>query len=225
MSIQQLEADLREWIARVEEMLGDLAEQVRRLGKICDTLARLPEVPLQTGLIEPKSQFITVAEFLLAGGNRPKSARVIVKATGISRSSLSQIIHRTHRSSFVSFSIPGYSRKKLWALSDEAAIAAAEQLREPEISLQADLFGHRSDLAGLKAVDCCAAILRDHGNEPMNALSMAREALARGYRGRSRGSEDEVLLTTAKSFWAALGRDRRFVEVRALVFALRSDED
>src|SRR5271168_3560747 len=32
----------------------------------------------------------------------------------------------------------------------------------------------------------------------------AREALNRGYRGRAKGSEDEVLLTTAKSFWAAL---------------------
>jgi hypothetical protein len=55
----------------------------------------------------------------------------------------------------------------------------------------------------------------------MSALTLARESLARGYAGESHGSPDEKLLRTAKSFWAALGRDGRFEEVRPLVFALQ----
>jgi hypothetical protein len=42
--------------------------------------------------------------------------------------------------------------------------------------------------------------LKDHGNEPMNALAMAREAIFRGYRGyRVKGSEDEIRIRPTKA--------------------------
>jgi DNA-binding PadR family transcriptional regulator len=205
----------------------ELAERIGRLEEIKEDLEREIEVTremrerLATGQ-RPKSHFLRVAEALLSRNNAPKSARWLLKETGISRSSLSQILHRTNKDAFVSSVIPGFSRKKRWSLTEKGAAEARRILQ----GVQTDLFGVKDgELTGMKAVDCCARILKDHGNEPMNALTMAREAIQRGYKGyRVKGSEDEILLTTAKSFWAALGRDERFEEVRPLVFALREDE-
>ena len=86
--------------------------------------------------------------------------------------------------------------------------------------LQLNLFGVSGDMEGVNAKDCCLRILREKGNRPMNALTLAREALGRGYKGGASGSPDDVLMTTAKSFWARLCRDSRFEEIRPQVFIL-----
>lgn len=108
-----------------KEMDRRLAALGKAIGALEDFLKGDPEaereiverITRNVGDDGPKTQFLKVAEVLLAEGNKPRSARWIVTATGISRSSLSQIIHRTHRESFVSSDIHGYSRKKLWALT------------------------------------------------------------------------------------------------------------
>ena len=204
----------------ITHLLDQFSAYLEQLKEIRDHM--LKELSLQASGSEPKKQYLRIAEFILASRNRPKTARELARGLGISRSSLSQILHRTHKDKFMSASIPGYSKKKLWALTGDAAREAGNQLQ----GVQLTLFDTPNELSTdkfsvMKAVDCCALILRENDNDPMNALTMAREAIRRGYRGKARGSEDEVLLTTAKSFWAALGRDERFEEVRPLVFRLK----
>jgi hypothetical protein len=217
MLSEQQTKELKEQIARLEELNDDLAKQIQKIKEFQDNSSHPGRQPA------PKSQYLRIAEFLLSRENRPRTARAILKATGISRSSLSQILHRTHKDSFVSVPIPGFSRKKLWSLTTLATSLAKHALREAHTKMT--LFGAEGDLSGVKAVDCCAKILTERGGEPMNALTMAREAISRGYKGRSHGEGDEVLLTTAKSFWAALSRDSRFKEVRPLVFALKKQDE
>lgn len=103
-----------------------------------------------------------------------------------------------------------------WLTDDEAiAFRAAVNNREAKAT-QTDEF------AKLDAKAAAVQLLSERGNTPTNALTLAREALARGYRGHAKGTEDDVLMTTAKSFWARLCRDkRRFVEVKPLVFVLK----
>jgi hypothetical protein len=212
----ELANELEDKIRLLEELRDDLANQIESLKELRERAASLGSPRPQ------KSHFLKVAEFLLSRNNRPSSAKALLKGAGISRSSLSQILHKSHKESFVSSSIPGFTRKKRWALTGEGAKEASAALKATFTPI-GDLFDVVGELYGVKAVDCCARILNDHGNEPMNALAMAREAIQRGYRGyKVKGSEDEVLLTTAKSFWAALGRDQRFAEVRPLVFALKN---
>jgi hypothetical protein len=107
--------------------------------------------------------------------------------------------------------------EKVRQLRDKAAHAATA---EPGSHLKADLFGVSGDLAKLNAKECCLRILKEHGNNPMNALTLAREALRRGYKGSAKGTDDDILMTTAKSFWARLCRDTRFEEIRPQVFVL-----
>jgi hypothetical protein len=219
MSTNQMKGSLGERLTRLEEVAADLVDQIRDLKEMQgDTTDQ--GLPLDSGGTpgDQKSQFQRVAEVLMAKGNRPRTASAIMKAAGISRSALSQILHRTHKDYFVSIPIPGYSRKKLWSLSDGAVSQLASPFTQPT------LFGREGDLSHLSGMDCCARILRDHNNQPMDALTMAQEAIARGYRGRAKGKEsaNEVLLTIAKGFWAALGRDERFEVVRPLVFRLRN---
>jgi hypothetical protein len=165
---------------------------------------------------ERKTHFERVVDFLTSEGNRPQSTKAIMAATGIPRGALSQIIYRSHKDAFVS--IRSLSKRKFWTLSEAAVQEAAGQLRPT-------LFGREGDLAELKASDCCYRILKERGGEAMNVLTMAREALRRGYRGGASGTDDDVLMTTAKSFWARLGRDDRFREIRPQVFALTEVAD
>jgi hypothetical protein len=219
VSTDRLKDDLEEQITRLEELVSKLADEIRRLRVIRDAIGDRSASAYAAVPDEPKSQFQRIAEVLMFKGNRPRTTRAIMRETGISRSALSQILHRTHKDSFVSTPIPGYSRKKLWSLTEEAARMAAAQLGTRLGS--PTLFGTEGEFWQMAGVDCCARILREHGNEPMTALTLAREAMQRGYRGRVKASEDEMLLTTAKSFWAALGRDERFEQVRPLVFKLK----
>jgi hypothetical protein len=201
---------LRDLLRTMEALVLDLRNQLAEKRR---TDNETPCTPLGAG---EKSHFRLVVEVLMERGNKPLPASTIVRRAGISRGALSQVLHRTHKDSFISIPIPGYSRKRLWKLTNEAEAAA--QLGSLE---QRTLFEGEGEFAGVKAVDCCFRILADRGNEPANALALAREAIQRGYRGRARGLAEEVQLTTAKSFWAALTRDDRFVEVRPLVFKLR----
>lgn len=197
-----------------KEQLRDLANQLAELTEEIGELVSASSGP------RPRSDYLKVAEYLLSRKNRPIPSKWIIKITGITSSSWSQILHRTHKDSFLAHDMEGYVRRKRYSLTEEAARDAT---RELQMHADLDLIaGESVEFKGLKAADCCAQILKDHDNEPMNALTMAREAISRGYRGfRVRGSEDEVLLTTAKSMWAALGRDKRFEEVRPLVFKLQ----
>ncbi len=69
----------------------------------------------------PKSQFLRIAEFLLSRNNQPTTAKAILLGSGVKRASLSQILHRSHKDSFISVPIPGFSRIKKWALTEAAA--------------------------------------------------------------------------------------------------------
>lgn len=67
------------------------------------------------------------------------------------------------------------------------------------------------DLAGKTAVECCHIILEER-RRPMHAMTIAKEALRRGYVGKASGSAESVESTTFTSFWAVMSRDDRFVQ-------------
>jgi hypothetical protein len=214
MSDEILASQLAERIARLKELRESLSKEIDELEDVRDLVIR-------GGIHRPPlSHFMKIAKFLLSEDNRPRTAKAILKGTNLTRGALSQVLHRTHRNHFVSSSIPGFARKKKWSLTEEAATQAARELQHE----QPTLFGAEGDLSRLKAVDCCARILRDHGNKPMPVYTMVREAIGRGYRGRVRGSDDEVISVMQKSFWAALSRDSRFREIRSMVYQLVESE-
>jgi hypothetical protein len=198
--------ELKQLIQKTAEALKSTLDVQKA---IREELARLGYAPLDLATKEPTTQFERIEAFLRSKGNKPQTSSAIMAATGISRGSLSQILYRTHKDRFVYHSITGYSRKKLWSLKGEVG-----NLPEPE--------QHSSEsLQGKTAIECCEQIIRGHGNLPMNALTIAREAIRRGYRGKVEGGPDDVLMTTAKSFWARMGRDPRFFRVKSEVFRLR----
>jgi hypothetical protein len=217
MDSASLLAELEELLAREEAHKREVEQSIKKLKGLRDRLAHeLPVANVAGVLGEPRTQFERIVTFFRTMGGMPQTTKAIMNATGISRSSLSQLLYRTHRDFFVPTASPGYSRKKLWTLSEEAAAQSRVAWAQP------NLFGIvGGDLAGFNAKDCCQKILEEHDNLPMNALTLAREALARGYTGAAEGTPDDVLMTTAKSFWARLCRDEKFVEIRPQVFVLR----
>jgi hypothetical protein len=166
---------------------------------------------------ESKTDYEKVVEFFREHKNKAASAKMVMKATGVSRSSLAQIFYRTHKDSFVSGPVPGYTKKKWWALKKVALEAGVDEKHDRLPTL----FGDEGDFAQLDAAECCFRILKEHRNVPMSVLTMTREALRRGYRARTRGHEDAILFATTKSFWARIGRDQRFKKVRPFVYALK----
>lgn len=64
-----------------------------------------------------ESYFARIVDFL-RWRVKPQSAKTIGKALGIPRGSLSQILYRSHRDSFVSSVATGYARNRVWALSE-----------------------------------------------------------------------------------------------------------
>jgi len=203
--------------AAVDKVIAQLAERFPGSGRPAGTV------------VGPKTDIEKVLGFFATNENLPSSPKDIMAATGVSRSSLSQILYKNHKDRFEAFLAPGYQKRRLWRLRGVAVEAGAPWSKEAgaagaelsEAHERPTLFGVEGDLAELDAADCCFRILRDHGNQPMNALSLTREALRRGYRARTKGPEDEVLIRTCKSFWARLGRDQRFAKVRPLVYKLR----
>ncbi len=163
---------------------------------------------------ERRTNFDRIAEFIRSQGNQPQTLRSIAKGTEMTNGSITQVLYRTHKDRFICASAPGFQRRKMWSLRGEPT----------ERNGDGTLFDGMS-LEGLAAHECCEQILRDHGNSPMNALTLAREALARGYAGKATGDADDILMTTAKSFWARMGRDRRFFRIRSEKFRLRELSD
>lgn len=62
------------------------------------------------------------------------------------------------------------------------------------------------DLTGKPALECARIIFAERKNAPTHFSVIAREAMRRGYRGRSAGSTEEVENRTINSFWAAMSR-------------------
>lgn len=63
-----------------------------------------------------------------------------------------------------------------------------------------------ADLAGKTSLECAMVILTEKKNEPTHFSSIAKEAMRRGYQGRTSGTSDEVEQRTIKSFWASMSR-------------------
>ena len=64
----------------------------------------------------------------------------------------------------------------------------------------------QQDMVGKPALECVRIILREHNNKPLHFAAIAKEAMRRGYKGRSQGSQEEIESRTANSFWAAMSR-------------------
>ena len=133
-------------IDRLGELVEEMAIELDKLRQEREAGAKKIVLP---------TDFLKVADFLLAKKNRPRSAWAIMKATGITRSSLSQILHRTHKGMFVGHEVPGYSRKKFWSLTDEAAKEAKSLIEhETRRSQMTTLFElEEGEFTGRKAVD------------------------------------------------------------------------
>jgi len=210
--------ELEKLIASSELQRRDLERLVQSLKELRDRAAHADQVGEPIEIAESKTHYERVVEFFVQQENRPHSMRAIVSATGIPAGSLSQVFYRTHAASFERSATPGHVRKKLWQLTDAIFRAGCVG--------QLNLFGEPvKDMAGASAKECCLQILFERNNLPTSALTLAREAIRRGYTGGATGLEDEVLMTTAKSFWARLCRDERFMEVRPQVFVLRGPHD
>jgi hypothetical protein len=236
MDEKQLILDKIQELLEAKKSQDEAVKQIQRvLTKLVKKLNQLSRSATVQIDLEQPGYFERIVDFLMSKDNEPQSAAAIMRATRIRRGSLSQIFYRSHKNSFISFKVPGYSRKKLWALSEETALAwsgspkrssqeAAKRSSQEAAHARSgdtDLFGQViGDLTGVDAAECCFRILRDHKNKPMSVITMTREALERGYRARTKGHPDEVLFNTTKSFWARLGRDQRFRKVRAFVYEL-----
>jgi len=101
---------------------------------------------------EFKSYFERIADALLANGNEGMTTRQIAKAVGISRSALSQVVWRTHKEWFVSHPVPGCSRKKRWALTEEGK----SKMNTKQPGQKADLF--RREWAPLELLEASALL-------------------------------------------------------------------
>ncbi|HJT76222.1 MAG TPA: hypothetical protein VJ739_03390 [Gemmataceae bacterium] len=219
MEGENLLARLDELIVREEGRRKEIEDTLDILRQVRQALQQVPATS-SAGDEDGKSGFMKVVEFLRLRGNQPQSARAIMEETGIPRGTLAKILYRSHAGHFVSTVPEGYSRKKLWALREPLPASGREEAAESTPRVVETLFGAVGDMVGVSAGACCIRILREGGNKPLNVLTMAREALRRGYSGGARGTPDDVLMTTAKSFWAKLSRDDRFVAEGPAVFRL-----
>jgi HB1, ASXL, restriction endonuclease HTH domain len=113
-------------------------------------------------------------------------------------------------------------KEKLDALPPELASEAMQLLHGPlpksEGHVVPEILGNseviKQDLVGIPALRCCRAILDENGNQPLHYGEIARQAMARGYRGRStEGTAQEIRIRTINSFWAAISRSEDFEAV------------
>ena len=167
--------------------------------------------PGATVFQEEDTNFARVKRYLQSVHNAPSTTSQIRKATGIPRGALSNLLYTTHKKYFEWAESPTHRRQKLWSL------------KVPRINESAAGVAGVKDLAGLSAHECCRRILLEHGNHAMHALSLAKEAIRRGYFGRGRYSGDELEWVTAKSFWARLSRTNKndFEQPKHMYFRLR----
>jgi hypothetical protein len=181
-----------------------------RLKDVLGEFAKLKQAAASTPSMSAVklTAFEQIKQYLESTGNMAASTTVIRKQTGLSRGALSNVIYGTHADQFVSAPSPSNPKKKLWKL--KPAVARPQDMR------------------GLKAHQCARKILMENGNKPMHALTIAREALRRGYAGRATSTGDELLWLTAKSFWARLARTNRddFEQTpRHMYFRVRGVDD
>lgn len=185
---------------RLAKLVADEVERLLRdrLGIATDSHASLAS--------DEGTNFEKVKAFFNSVDNEPSTTTAIRNATGIPRGSLSNLLYETHKNLFTSHEVQGRKRK-LWSLRT----AVAEE----------------RDFAGLAAHECCRIILLEHRNEPMHVLTLAKEAIRRGYSGRGHYTGDAFEWVTAKSFWARLSRTNRhdFVQVEPNVFRLRNPKE
>lgn len=152
-----------------------------------------------------------VRKYLKTLGNHPTTTTQILNATGISRSALSNLLYVTHKERFDSVRTDGNQRKRLWNLRSVPQAGRAKSVQPGR------------DMQNMAAHDCCRRILEEHGNEPMHILTLAKEAISRGYSGRGKYAGDAMEWVTAKSFWARLSRTNKhdFEQVETNVFKLK----
>jgi len=83
-------------------------------------------------------------------------------------------------------------------------------------------ISEKQDFAGKAALDCAAIILRERNNEPTHYSVIAKESLRRGYKGRSKGTPEEVETRTVQSFWAAMSRSEELEGVGKGCYRLKN---
>jgi hypothetical protein len=197
---------------------GPLADQdvvllaMRLMQRAKELLAgAAPAVDSQTSAADQgDTNFGKVRRYFESVNNRPSTTTQIRQGAGISRGALSNLLYSTHGRFFVAVPSPSHQRKKLWSLT---ALAVGGQAAVETAK----------DLAGLSAHECCRRILLEHNNQPMHALTLAKEAIRRGYFGRGQYTGDAMEWVTAKSFWARLSRTNKsdFEQVEHMVFRVR----
>jgi len=168
-------------------------------------LDRADDTPAASSQTEDgRSVFEKVRQYFESFGNKPSTTTEIRKGAGVNRGALSNLIYTTHTRYFASYDQPGTTRR-LWAL--RTAVAESEEF------------------AKLPAHECCRRLLMDRGNVPAHVLTLAKEAVRRGYRGKGKNEGDALVWVTAKSFWARMsagpfGRD--FEQTEPNVFRLKN---
>jgi hypothetical protein len=97
-------------------------------------------------------------------------------------------------------------RQKLDSLPPGIAQEAERMLAADPIHVADKVAVEMMDLVGKPALECIRTILKEHNNQPIHFSQCAKEALKRGYKGRSFGTPEEIENRTAHSFWAAMSR-------------------
>jgi hypothetical protein len=104
-------------------------------------------------------------------------------------------------------------RQKLDALPPEVSQEAQRILATAEAAKLHEESTKKNDLIGKSALDCAKIILTELNNEPIHFSTIAKMAMARGYKGRAEGSPEVVESRIQNSFWAALHRSEDFESV------------
>jgi len=193
-----------------DEIIARLSELLREIDSPPGAEKQTP-----TSETEAKTNFGKVKEFFELVNNKPSSTTEIRVFTGITRGGLSNLLYLTHKASFVSTASSERPGKKLW------------QMKYPNWPGAASARSGTSDFAKLAAHECCRRILIEHNNTPMHVLTLAKEAVRRGYKGRGRYTGDALEWVAAKSFWARLSRTNKhdFEQIESNVFRLRNPND
>lgn len=79
------------------------------------------------------------------------------------------------------------------------------------------------DLIGKNAMECVRIILGERENQPMHYSQIAKEAINRGYQGRTEGTKEEVEVRTGQSFWAAMSRSDDLESIGKGYYKLREE--
>jgi len=111
-------------------------------------------------------------------------------------------------------------RRKLQDLPPDLAEKAQRALLSVVSNPDSPVGPQTSDFIGRTALDCAVIIMRERKNEAIHYSEIAKEAMRRGYRGRSHGSEAAIESRVVQSFWATLHRSERFESVGKGIYRL-----